>query len=112
MKKNKSSVKPFVKRKAAHRAATKSQKATEKSQQEETAQEIHPFPGEGEQNERLNQLVEDVREAFTRNQFAIPGDIDLQIRGMAMLFPHHAPLPETQPGPGVVQPATAEAGIR
>lgn len=73
---------------------------------------IHPFPEDQEQNDRLNQLIADVREAFQRNQFAIPGDIDLQVRGMAMLLPHHAPVPETQLGPGVVQPATEEAGIR
>lgn len=111
--KKKIPVKKMVKRRASHRAATSRTKpeSTVKIRDDE-AGFIHPHPEDQEQNERLNKLVEDVREAFTRNQFAIPGDIDLQLRGMAMLLPHHAPTPETQIGPGVVQPATAEAGLR
>lgn len=111
-------VKKIVKRRASHKAAVaKSPKESSQSHipirdmRRETGDE-KPYPEDLEQQKRLNQLIEDVREAFTRNQFAIPGDIDLQVRGMAMLYPHHAPLPETQPGPGVVEPATEEAGVR
>lgn len=63
---------------------------------------VHPHPEDQEQEKRINQLTEDIRQAFIRNQFAIPGDIDLRIRGMVTLLPHHAPLPETQVSPGVL----------
>lgn len=82
------------KKRAAHRAATPKKVDLPKELQ-------HPFPEDQEQRSRLDALVEDVKEAFTRNQFAIPGDIDLQVRGMVTLQPHHSPLPETQLGPGV-----------
>jgi hypothetical protein len=54
-----------------------------------------------EQEERVQSLIDQVKEAFTSNQFAIPAGLDLQIRSMANLSPHHAPHPETQVGPGV-----------
>jgi hypothetical protein len=54
-----------------------------------------------EQEERVQALIDLVKSAFTSNQFAIPAGLDLQIRGLANLAPHHAPAPETQLGPGV-----------
>lgn len=57
---------------------------------------VHPHPEDEDQEQRLVKLVEDVKEAFSNNQFAIPAGIDLQIRALVPLNPHHAPLPETQ----------------
>lgn len=54
-----------------------------------------------EQENRVQALVDAVKNAFTSNQFAIPAGLDIQIRAMANLAPHHAPAPETQLGPGV-----------
>ena len=43
---------------------------------------------------RVDKLVEAVKEAFTQNHFSTPGDIEVQIRGMAALSPHPAAPPE------------------
>lgn len=106
--------KSVVKRKASHKAATNHKetkhphapsKKSDENLSPESQSSTQAFPEDQEQAERVDQLVKDVREAFTRNSFAIPGDIDLQIRGMAQMAPHHAPAPELQRGPGALPPA-------
>lgn len=59
----------------------------------------HSATQDEDQMKRLKNLVGDVRQAFTRNGFAIPGDLELRVRDMAPLHPHHAPRPEMQVGP-------------
>jgi|SRR5262245_10562622 len=54
-----------------------------------------------DQEERAQQLIDTVKEAFTENGFALPAGLDLQIRSLANLSPHHAAAPESRIGPGV-----------
>jgi len=69
--------------------------ANHKTREKKTEQAHGPAPTPFQQNQqKIDALVQSVREAFQANGFAIPGDIAIQVRNMAALTPHPTFPPE------------------